>query len=63
MVRNTKCVAVRAPQKHGVQFTVIFPRTEQTFQGMLFTGDGAALAGTSRIDNRESAFYAVRVED
>jgi hypothetical protein len=49
--------------KHSIQFTVQFPRTEQVFQGMLFTGDGAALTGTSRIDNRESGFYAVRVED
>jgi hypothetical protein len=49
--------------RHSIQFTVQFPRTEQVFQGMLFTGDAAALTGTSRIDNRESGFYAVRVED
>jgi hypothetical protein len=48
---------------YSVRFTVTFPRSEQTFQGMLFTGDGKALAGTSRIGEREAAFYAVRVED
>ncbi len=49
--------------RHSIQFIVQYPRTEQTFQGMLFTGDGAALTGTSRIDNRESGFYALRVEE
>jgi hypothetical protein len=48
---------------HAVRFTVTFPRSEQVFQGMLFTGDGKALAGTSRIADRESAFYAVRIEE
>jgi hypothetical protein len=48
---------------HAIRFTVTFPRSEQFFQGMLFTGDARALAGTSRIADREAAFYAVRVED
>jgi hypothetical protein len=47
---------------HSIQFTVRFPRSEQTFQGHLFTGDGKALAGTSRLQEREAAFYAVREE-
>jgi hypothetical protein len=47
---------------HALQFTVKFPRTEQVFQGMLFTGDGRVLAGTSRMQEREAAFYAVREE-
>ena len=46
-----------------MRFTVTFPRSEQVFQGMLFTGDGKALAGTSRIADREAAFYAVRIEE
>jgi hypothetical protein len=48
---------------HAVRFTVTYPRSEQVFQGMLFTGDGKALAGTSRIADREAAFYAVRIEE
>ena len=47
---------------HSIQFTVNFPRTEQVFQGMLFTGDGRVLAGTSRMQEREAGFYAVREE-
>jgi hypothetical protein len=47
---------------HSVEFTVKFPRARQTFKGMLFTGDGKALAGTSRLAEREAAFYAVRSE-
>jgi hypothetical protein len=48
---------------HAARFTVTFPRSEQVFQGMLFTGDGKAIAGTSRIADREAAFYAVRIEE
>ncbi len=47
---------------HAVEFTIKFPRSEQTFRGMLFTGDGKAIAGTSRLADRESAFYATREE-
>jgi hypothetical protein len=46
--------------QHSINFQVRLPRTEQTFKGMLFTGDGKAIAGTSRLAGRESAFYAVR---
>ncbi len=45
---------------HLIEFTIKFPRSEQTFRGMLFTGDGKAIAGTSRLAERESAFYATR---
>jgi hypothetical protein len=45
-----------------IQFTVKFPRTEQTFQGWLFTGNAQALTGYSRMLDREQGFYAVRVE-
>lgn len=50
-------------QPHSVQFTVKFPRVEQTFQGWLFTGDGKVLTGSSRLQEREAGFYAVRLED
>jgi hypothetical protein len=48
---------------HSIRFTIVFPRSEQTFQGLLFTGDARAIAGTSRIADREAAFYATRVEE
>jgi hypothetical protein len=48
--------------KHAIQFTIKFPRTRQVFQGWLFTGDGKALTGSSRLQDREAGFYAVRVE-
>ena len=46
-----------------IQFTVKFPRTEQVFQGWMFTGDGKAIVGTSRMVQHEAGFYAVRVEE
>jgi hypothetical protein len=49
--------------KHSIQFTIKFPRTEQVFQGWLFTGDAKALAGSSRMQDRETGFYALRVEE
>ena len=33
------------------------------FQGWMFTGDGKAIVGTSRIVQHEAGFHAVRVED
>jgi len=47
---------------HSIEFVIRLPRTEQTFRGMLFTGNGMAMAGTSRLVEREAAFYAVRLE-
>ena len=49
--------------KHAIQFTVQFPNAEQVFQGYLFTGDGKALTGSSRMAEREAGFYALRLED
>jgi hypothetical protein len=49
--------------KHAIQFTVQFPNAEQVFQGYLFTGDGKALTGSSRMAEREAGFYAVRLEE
>ncbi|MCC6421252.1 MAG: hypothetical protein IT429_23695 [Gemmataceae bacterium] len=48
---------------HAVQFRVTFPRSVQTFYGMLFTGDGRIMTGTSVLQGRETGFYAVRQED
>ena len=47
---------------HSIEFTVRYPRTEQVFKGMLFTGTGKAIAGTSRMVDREAGFYATREE-
>jgi hypothetical protein len=46
-----------------IQFTIKLPRTEQVFQGWMFTGDGKAIVGTSRIIQHEAGFYALRVEE
>jgi hypothetical protein len=48
---------------YSVQFTIRFPRTEQTFQGWMFTGDGKAIAGFARMEEHETGFYALRVEE
>jgi len=49
-------------QPHAIEFTIIFPRTRQTFSGWMFTGNGRAITGSSRVQEREIGFYAVRVE-
>jgi hypothetical protein len=49
--------------RHSIEFTIKYPRTEEQFQGWLFTGDAKALAGTARMQSREAGFYAVRVEE
>jgi hypothetical protein len=48
---------------HKVLFTIKFPRTEQAFEGYMFTGNGKAIAGTSKMEEREGGFYALRVEE
>jgi hypothetical protein len=48
---------------HSIEFTIRFPRTEQVFQGWMFTGDGQAIAGTSRLAERDAGFYALRIEE
>ncbi len=54
---------VGTPVAHAIQFKVFYPQTFQTFDGLLFTGDGRAITGSSRILGRETGFYALRVED
>jgi len=48
---------------HQLTFTIKYPQVEQSFTGMLFTGNGKALVGTSKLQERETGFYAERVED
>jgi hypothetical protein len=45
---------------HNIQFRITFPRTIQFYNGYMFTGDGQAIAGTARMQERETGFYAVR---
>lgn len=52
---------VGAPN-HTVQFRVTYPRTIQFFTGFMFTGDGQVMTGSSRLEERETGFYAVRQE-
>jgi hypothetical protein len=49
--------------KHAVSFAIKFPATTQTFTGYMFTGDGRAIAGTTKMLEREAGFYAERMED
>ncbi len=53
---------IGTPQ-HSIEFTVQFPRAEQTFRGWLFTGDARAITGSSRLGEREAGFYAIRIEE
>lgn len=47
---------------HKIQFKIYYPQTTQQFNGWMFTGDGKAFAGWTRLENQEAGFYAVRVE-
>jgi hypothetical protein len=49
--------------KHAISFAIKFPATAEAFTGYMFTGDGKAIAGTSKMLEREAAFYAERLED
>jgi hypothetical protein len=49
--------------KHAVTFTIKFPATTQAFTGYVFTGDAKAIAGTTKLLEREAGFYAERIED
>ncbi len=48
---------------HTIQFTIVFPRTRQTFQGFMFTGDARVITGSSRLQERDTGFYAVRAQE
>ena len=49
--------------RHAIEFTVKFPQVAQNFNGFLFTGNGKAICGTSKMQDREAGFYAERVEE
>jgi hypothetical protein len=48
---------------HSIEFQISFLKANQQFQGLLFTGNGAAITGSSRLQERETGFYAVRLEE
>jgi hypothetical protein len=48
---------------HEITFTITFPRSVQQYRGRMFTGDARAIAGSSRLQDRETGFYAVRIEE
>jgi hypothetical protein len=48
---------------HTIEFKILFPRTVETFRGWMFTGNGRAITGFSRLETREAGFYAVRIEN
>ncbi len=47
---------------HRINFKILYPRTVQQFNGWMFTGNGKAFAGWSKMENQETGFYAVRQE-
>jgi hypothetical protein len=49
-------------RNHTIRFTVQLPNVTQEFQGWMFTGNGQAITGFSRLLERETGFYAVRIE-
>jgi hypothetical protein len=49
--------------KHEIHFTVKFPQTEQTFHGWIFTRDARAICGSTRMQQHEFGFYALRVDE
>jgi len=48
---------------HAIKFKVQLPRTPLEFHGWMFTKDGQAICGYSRLQDRDFGFYAVRVEE
>jgi hypothetical protein len=47
---------------HMVEFLITYPRVSQSFTGYLFTGDGGAITGVSRLQGLDTGFYAKRIE-
>jgi hypothetical protein len=52
-----------ANPKHQIHFTVKFPQTEQQFTGWMFTNEGKYITGSTRMQEREFGWYAVRQDD
>jgi hypothetical protein len=49
--------------RHAINFTIKFPQVAQQFNGFLFTGNGKAICGTTKLQERETGFYAERIEE
>lgn len=49
--------------RHFVQFTIKFPQSVQHFSGYIFTRGGSAICGSSKFQDRDAGFYAVRVDE
>ena len=47
---------------YSIQFSITYPRIIQSFSGFMFTGDGEAITGTARLQERETGFYATRLD-
>jgi hypothetical protein len=49
--------------RHAVQFSVKYPQSVEYFSGYIFTRGGQAICGTSKFQDREAGFYAVRTDE
>lgn len=49
--------------QHSIEFIIKLPRTEQVFEGWLFTEGAKVIAGKSRMVKQQAGFYAVRMEE
>ena len=49
--------------QHSIAFEIKYPAAKQTFAGHLFTGNGKVIAGTSTLSERNTGFYAERIEE
>ena len=52
-----------AKPNYKIVFVVKLPQTQETFEGYMFTGDGKAIAGSCKLQDREAGFYAPRIEE
>jgi hypothetical protein len=48
---------------HSIRFRIMFPKSVQFYRGLMFTGDGQAIVGSSRLQDREMGFYAIRSDE
>jgi hypothetical protein len=48
--------------RNEITFSISLPRSVVNYHGWMFTGDGQAIAGSSRLQDRVTGFYAVREE-
>jgi hypothetical protein len=48
--------------RHQISFVIKYPQSAGEYGGHMFTGDGKAIAGTSKLKDRDAGFYALRIE-